>query len=286
MKKKSHKGLIVLLSIVGVVVLVFAVAGISYSCQSKESEKKLEEMHKDFIGVDDFKTFEWPDSELAQQIPKPKSDFGRIDQESSDYLFVYVGKTKEKDFKDYVNSCMDEGFDVDYSKSDDRFYADNVLGYHLVVEIEEGVDEVMSIRLSAPEEETDPPEEDTEKPKEEAKVTEAPKTEAPETEAPETEAPETKSEKKSGQSYSSEEFREAMDEYEALMDEYVEFMKKYQNSDDALSMMDDYTKMLKQYETAMKKLDAIDTDTLNNEDMQYYLEVTNRVNKKLLEVAS
>lgn len=280
MKTKSKKG-IVILAVAAVVVLVFAIAGVCSSCQKTDQtdhKKKLEELHKNSIGVDDFKTIEWPNSELAQQIPKPKSDFGRIDQESSDYLCVYVGKTKEKDFKDYVKSCMDEGFDVDYSKSDDWFYADNALGYHLNLEIEEDVDEVMSIRLSAPEEETDPPEEKTEKPKEE--------TETPETEAPKTEAPAAKSEKKSGQSYSSEEFREAMDEYEAFMDEYVEFMKKYQNSDDTLSMMDDYTKMLKQYAEAAKKLEEIDTDSLNAEDLQYYLDVTNRVNKKLLEVAS
>lgn len=277
-KKKSKIGKIIL-TVVAVVVLVFAVAGINHSCQSAESERKQAEHHKNHVGVDDFKTFEWPDSVLANMIPKPKSDFGRIDTESSDYLSVYIGKTSEKDYSDYVKNCMDSGFDVDYHKTDNDFSAKNSEGYRLSVEFDDELDEVMQIIISAPKEETEAPE--TEEP------TQAP-TEAPEEEPNEKAVvkPTEKAEVTPKSNNSSENFREAMDEYEELMNEYIDFMKKYNNSDDKIGMLNDYNKMLKQYTTAIKKLGEIDEDSLSTEDLEYYIEVTERVNKRLSEIGS
>lgn len=277
-EKKSKKGKIILI-IVAIVVLVFAVAGISHSCQSAESEKKHNDIHKDFVGVDDFKTIEWPDSELANMIPKPKSDFGRIDSESSDHLSVYIGKTSEKEYNEYVKSCMDSGFDVDYHKSDGRFSANNIDGYRLSVDYDDELEDVMWITLSAPKEETDAPE--TEEPTQEP-------TEAPEDKPTEKAVVKQteKAEDTPKSDNSSEKFREAMDEYEELMNEYVDFMEKYNNSDDKIGMLNDYNKMLKQYATAMKKLEEIDEDSLSAEDLEYYIEVTGRVNKRLVQVGT
>lgn len=83
------------------------------------------------------------------------------------------------------------------------------------------------------------------------------------------------------------EFQEAMDSYEAFFDEYVSFMKEYENAsqDDVLDMMDEYTDYLKQYTETLSKMEALDDGDLSTEEALYYAEVTNRISKKLIEVA-
>ena len=80
-----------------------------------------------------------------------------------------------------------------------------------------------------------------------------------------------------------EQFKKTMDDYEAFMDSYCELVKKY-NSDPA-TFMDEYLEMNQKYLVVMEELDEIDEDELTDEELQYYLEVMNRINGKLLEVA-
>lgn len=102
---------------------------------------------------------------------------------------------------------------------------------------------------------------------------------------PETEKPkkEESSKKESSESEEvSSSFKETMDEYEEFMDKYVDFMKSYDAND--VTMLSEYTELLSQYNTYMDKVSKIDEDELSSADLAYYLDVTNRVNKKLLEV--
>ena len=113
----------------------------------------------------------------------------------------------------------------------------------------------------------------------------------PETEKPkkeESSKKEQSSKKESSKEESSESeevsssFKETMDEYEEFMDKYVDFMKSYDAND--VTMLSEYTELLSQYNTYMDKVSKIDEDELSSADLAYYLDVTNRVNKKLLEV--
>ena len=97
---------------------------------------------------------------------------------------------------------------------------------------------------------------------------------------PETEKP--KKEESSESEEVSSSFKETMDEYEEFMDKYVDFMKSYDAND--VTMLSEYTELLSQYNTYMDKVSKIDEDSLSSADLAYYLDVTNRVNKKLLEV--
>ena len=97
---------------------------------------------------------------------------------------------------------------------------------------------------------------------------------------PETEKP--KKEESSESEEVSSSFKETMDEYEEFMDKYVDFMKSYDAND--VTMLSEYTELLSQYNTYMDKVSKIDEDELSSADLAYYLDVTNRVNKKLLEV--
>lgn len=79
-------------------------------------------------------------------------------------------------------------------------------------------------------------------------------------------------------------WKETMDAYEAFYDDYIAFMNKY-NSDtnNMLTMLDDYNKMTTEMMKWSEQMDAVDQSTLTPADDAYYLLVTLRVEKKLLE---
>ena len=80
------------------------------------------------------------------------------------------------------------------------------------------------------------------------------------------------------------EFKEYMDSYEEFMDEYIEFMEKYEKADtsSAALMLVDYARLMERYTDFAEKLDAMDENDYTKAEWAYYLEVTNRVNQKLL----
>lgn len=82
--------------------------------------------------------------------------------------------------------------------------------------------------------------------------------------------------------------KETLDAYERMMNEYCDFMEKYENADssDVFSMLGDYSKMMSEYADAMDKLNELDTSKMSTADYKYYLDVTTRVSKRLLDVAS
>ena len=78
----------------------------------------------------------------------------------------------------------------------------------------------------------------------------------------------------------------ALDEYEAFVDEYVAFMKKYQaDPNNAIGMISDYSSMLTRLAEFSEKINGYDTSKMSKADYAYYLDVLNRVEKKMLDVA-
>ena len=118
------------------------------------------------------------------------------------------------------------------------------------------------------------------------KPTETPEAadEAEPEESPEPEATPEPTEAPLSQSDIRPEFKEYMDSYEAFMDEYIEFMQKYEKADSssAALMLYDYYRLMERYSEFTEKLDAMDESDYTNAEWAYYLEVTNRVNQKLL----
>ncbi len=92
-------------------------------------------------------TFSWPPAELGDLLPEPASNVGKIKNDSSDYFKAYVGDSTLDDFNDYIDACIDAGFDVDYFRSDTHFDAKNEAGDSLSI-IYEGFD-TFYIDLSA-----------------------------------------------------------------------------------------------------------------------------------------
>lgn len=78
-------------------------------------------------------------------------------------------------------------------------------------------------------------------------------------------------------------FKAAMDAYEAFFDEYISFMEDYKKNPTDLSLLTRYADMLTKMEEAEKNFDAWGDKDLNVEETKYYLEVTVRIEKKLLD---
>lgn len=81
------------------------------------------------------------------------------------------------------------------------------------------------------------------------------------------------------------EFKSAMDSYEAFMDEYCAFMKKYSENPSDLGLLADYAEYMKKYADAVKDFEALDNNEMNAAEAAYYVEVSARVSKKLLDAA-
>lgn len=238
-------------------------AGYELSINYSEKEKTMD---VSINGSNAYGELTWPDSEIAQLIPIPESNYGSVDWEASYGFVIYVAQTSIESFNKYVDSCKECGFTVDYRAGDDYYYADNEDGYSLDLKYEDG--DVMFIRLDEPDNDT----------------TETSETTEP-TESQEEELTGSEEANQVSDSDIRPEFKEALDSYEVFFDEYVEFMKKYQDSDDVSSMLTDYTNYMSQYADMMTKLSALEGEDMTTAEAAYYLEVTTRINKNLLEVA-
>ena len=228
-------------------------------------------------------TFDWPDSDIAKLLPKPSSNYGKIEWEADYGFVIYVGNTSKADYKEYVDSVYALGFTVDYNKGDNYFYADNGEGYSISLKYE-GFN-TMWIRIDEPEENTVPETNDSNNNSNNTSNnnnnnsnngSNNDKDNTENTNAP-----------SSGEMVNGmrREFKDAMDSYETFFDEYCNFMKKYNSSNDTSSMLNDYLSFMSRYTETMNKLDALGDDNLNTAELRYYTEVMTRINQKLLEVS-
>lgn len=240
---------------------------------------------------DSFSTIKWPDSTLAKLLPVPESNTGIIDNDSADWLKIYIGNTTQEQYENYVKSCKEKGFTENYDSGtilENRLYyrAENSNGYRLELEYHtedkperfRPLKDTMTIELHTPyKEETKPA---TEKPTE--KPTQKP-TQAP---AKESESSEIKQESKSDTDSGSvtPTFKETMDSYETFFDSYIEFMNKYKENPSDLTLLSEYANYMSKYSDYMSKLSAIDTKNLSAADLAYYTEVHARILKKIANV--
>lgn len=80
------------------------------------------------------------------------------------------------------------------------------------------------------------------------------------------------------------EFKEAMDSYEAFYDEYCAFMEEYKEDSLNLSLLAKYADMIAKAAKMEEKFKAWDNGTLSNEELKYYLDVMNRIQKRLIDL--
>lgn len=80
-------------------------------------------------------------------------------------------------------------------------------------------------------------------------------------------------------------FKKTMDDYEAWFDHYCEVMKKYQENPSDLELLTEMSDLIAEETTMFEQLENMDESEMNNAELAYYIEVTARIEKKLLEAA-
>lgn len=80
------------------------------------------------------------------------------------------------------------------------------------------------------------------------------------------------------------EFQEAMDAYEAFYDEYCELMQQYKKNPSDLSLLGKYMDMLSKVADMDEKFEAWNQEDMTNEELKYYLDVTARIEKKMIDL--
>lgn len=78
------------------------------------------------------------------------------------------------------------------------------------------------------------------------------------------------------------EFQAAMDSYEAFYEEYIELMEAYKKDPTNLSLLGKYSSMLSKMVDIDKAFEAWDQKDMTAEELKYYLEVSARIQQKLL----
>lgn len=81
------------------------------------------------------------------------------------------------------------------------------------------------------------------------------------------------------------EFKEAMDSYEAFYNDYCDILNQYSENPSDMQLLADYADMMEKAAEMTEKFEAWEEDDLNNAELAYYLDVNNRIMKKLLEVS-
>lgn len=83
----------------------------------------------------------------------------------------------------------------------------------------------------------------------------------------------------------SSEFKKTMDDYEAWFDHYCEVMKKYNENPSDMELLSEMTDLISEEAEMLDQMENMDQSEMNKAELAYYLEVTARIEKKLLEVA-
>lgn len=95
----------------------------------------------------------WSTREPALLLPVPSSNVGSIVNDHDEHYEVYVGNTSKAEFDVYISDCEARGFNQNVQRQDNSFYAQNEVGYELLVEYY--ACDLIYIDLDVPRESTD-----------------------------------------------------------------------------------------------------------------------------------
>lgn len=137
MKKKMQIRVGITLGIILIALLCMMIRGCCSDSSSNNS-------------YDSNATYDWPQNQYTEIIPKPSSETGKIVSERPEQLWFEVYNITEDQFEAYVKECREVGFVVDLVKSGTLFTAYNDDGYYLSVTHSGGSDK-MTVIVKEPE---------------------------------------------------------------------------------------------------------------------------------------
>ena len=80
---------------------------------------------------EDWEEIYWPKSKIANTLPVPSKLYGKISTDESDSLDIYIANVSQVEFDAYIDACIESGYDVDYSRYEDSFSAEDANGNEL-----------------------------------------------------------------------------------------------------------------------------------------------------------
>jgi DNA-directed RNA polymerase subunit RPC12/RpoP len=221
----------------------------------------------------------WPTIGLATMLPVPKSTKGEIESDNEQFGFdAYVGGTTQADYAEYVSQCQALGFVEDYDNETTEYTAKNKDGYSIRISITPDEDRDMEVEIQKPK-------------KTKGKTSKASSkkdTNAANTSNASNSSTTTDTSNASGALVDGmrPEFKTAIDSYEAFFNEYVDFMKKYSANPTDAELIKEYSEYMTKYNKAMEDMGNTGKEKMNDAETAYYLAASNRINTKLLEVAT
>lgn len=78
----------------------------------------------------------WPKSELAKTLPVPEKLYGIVNWDESDNWDVDIANVSVAEFNAYIDKCIEAGYNLDYSRDDKSFSAENASGNELDIRYE------------------------------------------------------------------------------------------------------------------------------------------------------
>jgi len=128
--------------------------GTDYSAYNEDKTRYVdieyyEDSNKMYVVVrapEEWSEINWPKSDIAELIPQPDSLIGKVNTDSAETLDVDISNVSLKAFNEYINKCIEVGFDVDYNRYEKSFNASDKNGYYLSIDLE--TFDVMNIRLT------------------------------------------------------------------------------------------------------------------------------------------
>lgn len=96
-----------------------------------------------------FSRYDWSEVKLNSILSEPESKWGNLSSNEEDYLYLEVHRTSLEEYESYVETCEEDGFDIEVEKYESSYTAFNKDGYKLSVDYSES-DKEMVICLTAP----------------------------------------------------------------------------------------------------------------------------------------
>ena len=219
------------------------------------------------------KAFSWPKTNIGTKLPTPESTTGGNFIEDDDMLSIDVCDTNDEQYAAYIDAVLEEGFTVDYSRSNRWFSGETKDGYSVTISRDESNKDIMSISLYGPDDSST------------SDTSTSSDTSASNSSSSAGTTTKEDTKKTEDKKSTSSDFKSTMDSYEAFVDKYVAFMEKYKSSGDPVSMLSDYSAMMDELNTYSTKIDSIDSGSLSASDLAYYNEVIARCTQKLASIS-
>ena len=85
-----------------------------------------------------LKEIKWPNTDIVQMLPKPKSIYGSIYKTNSREIDVYVENTSKEEYIEYVEKCKLSGYNIRIEQTENKFAAQDTKGNTIKVKYQSG----------------------------------------------------------------------------------------------------------------------------------------------------